>query len=111
MNVNCEQQHTSADFYTNSIQDGNIASNSMTVANIGNDSAMGQALFMVGNAAFEHGTLRALRSLSITCVILLAQHFLITVIGMCMAVPHQQIVVIPITDWKEILAQICTIYF
>ena len=63
MNVNCEQQHTSADFYTNSIQDGNIASNSMTVANIGNDAAMGQALFMVGNAAFEHGTLRALRSI------------------------------------------------
>jgi hypothetical protein len=63
MNVNREQRHTSADFYTNSIQDGNTASNSMTVANIGNDAAMGQALFMVGNTRFEHGTLRALRSI------------------------------------------------
>ncbi len=30
--------------------------------NIGNDAALGQVLFMVGNATFEHGTLCALRS-------------------------------------------------
>jgi hypothetical protein len=64
MNANREQRRTSAEIYTNSIQDGNIASNSMTVANIGNDAALGQALFMVGNATFEHGILRALRSIA-----------------------------------------------
>jgi hypothetical protein len=50
MNVNHEQWRTSTELYTNAIQDGNIASNSMTAANIGNDAALGQALFMVGNA-------------------------------------------------------------
>ena len=50
MNVNHEQWWRSTEFYTNAIQDGNIASNSMTAANIGNDAALGQALFMVGNA-------------------------------------------------------------
>jgi hypothetical protein len=64
MNVNLEQRHTAAEFYTNAIQNVNIASNSMTAANIGNDAALGQALFMVGNATFEHGTLRALRSIA-----------------------------------------------
>ena len=42
----------------------NIASNSMTVANIGNDAGLGQATFMVGNTRFEQGTLRALRSIA-----------------------------------------------
>jgi hypothetical protein len=51
MNVNLEQRHTAAEFYTNAIQNVNIASNSMTAAKIGNDDALGQALFMVGNAA------------------------------------------------------------
>ena len=76
-----EQWRRSTEFYTNAIQDGNIASNSMTAANIGNDAALGQALFMVGNATFEHGTLWALRSIALpmTCVILLAQHSLIMV--------------------------------
>jgi hypothetical protein len=64
MNVNHEQWRRSTEFYTNAIQDGNIASNSMTAANIGNDAALGQALFMVGNATFEHGTLWALRSIA-----------------------------------------------
>jgi len=36
----------------------------MTVANIGNDAGLGQATFMVGNTRFEHGTLRALRSIA-----------------------------------------------
>ncbi len=62
MNVNREQRLTSAKFYTNAIQDGNIASNAMTATNIGNDAALGWALFMVGNATCEHGTLWALRS-------------------------------------------------
>ena len=64
MNAYREQRRTSAEFYTNAIQNVNIASNSMTVANIGNDAALGHALFMVGNATFEHGTLRALRSIA-----------------------------------------------
>ena len=64
MNVNREQWCTSTEFYTNAIQDGNIASNSMTAANIEDDAALGQALFVVGNAMFEHGTLRALRSIA-----------------------------------------------
>ena len=42
----------------------NIASNSITVANIGNDAGLCQVLFMVGNTTFEHGTLRALRSIA-----------------------------------------------
>ena len=57
MNMNHEQWRTSAEFYTNAIQDGNIVSKSMTVANIANYAVLGQALFMVGNATFEHGTL------------------------------------------------------
>jgi hypothetical protein len=62
MNVNSEQWCTSAKIYTNAIQDGNIASNKMMATNIGNDAAFGQALFMVGNATFEYGTLWTLRS-------------------------------------------------
>jgi hypothetical protein len=54
----------STEFYTNAIQDGNIASNSMTAANIENDAALGQALFMVGNTTFKHGTLQELRSIA-----------------------------------------------
>jgi hypothetical protein len=80
MNVNREQRRTSAGFYTNAIQNGNIASNSMTAANIGNDAALGQALFMLGNANLSMAHFGHSDPLSITCVILLAQHFLITVI-------------------------------
>ena len=61
MNVNCKQRCSSAEFYTNAIKDGNIASN--TVINIGNDVTLGQALIMAGNTPFDHGTLRALRSI------------------------------------------------
>ena len=64
MNAYREQRRTSAEFYTNAIQNVNIASNSMTAANIGNDTTLGHVLFMVGNATFEHGTLRALRSIA-----------------------------------------------
>ncbi len=62
LNVNREQRRTSAEFYTNAIEDGNIAPNAMTATNIGHDAALSQTLFMVGNSTFEHGTLRALRS-------------------------------------------------
>ncbi len=62
MNVNHEQRRTSAELCTNTIQVGNIASNTMRATNIGKDAKLGQALFMVGNITFEHGTLWALRS-------------------------------------------------
>jgi hypothetical protein len=62
MNVNHEHWRTSVDFYMNAIQNSIIASNTMTANNIGNNAAFGQALFMVGNATFDHGTLWALRS-------------------------------------------------
>jgi hypothetical protein len=52
MNVNCEQQRTSAEFYTNAIQDRNIASNTITATNIENDAALSQVLFMVAKAKF-----------------------------------------------------------
>jgi hypothetical protein len=35
----------------------------VTSVNIGNDAALVQALFMAGNTTFDHGTLRALRSI------------------------------------------------
>jgi hypothetical protein len=76
MNVNHEQQCTSAKFNTNAIHDGNIASNAMMATNIGNDAALGQALFMVGNAIFRHGKLWALRSFVDDMRHLLAQHSL-----------------------------------
>jgi hypothetical protein len=62
MNVNREQQRTSAEFYANAMQNGSLAGNANVVQNIENEAALAQSLFMVGNATFDHGTLRALRA-------------------------------------------------
>jgi hypothetical protein len=62
MNVNCEQKRSSAEFYAHAMQSGELSSNTMVASNIENDASMAQALYMVGNAKFENGTPRALRS-------------------------------------------------
>ena len=62
MNVNREQQHTSAEVYSNLMQNGSLAGNSNVALNINNEAALAQSLHMVGNSTFDHGTLRALRA-------------------------------------------------
>lgn len=62
MNVNREQKRSSAEFYAHAMRSGELSSNTMVASNIENDASLAQALYMVGNAKFENGTLRALRS-------------------------------------------------
>jgi hypothetical protein len=62
MNVNHEQQRTSAVVYSNLMQNGSRAGNSNVALNIDNEAALTQSLHMVGNSTFDHGTLRALRA-------------------------------------------------
>ncbi len=61
MNVNPEQKRSSAEFYAHTMRSGELSSNTMVASNIENDASLAQALYMVGNATFENGTLRALR--------------------------------------------------
>ena len=62
MNVNREQRRTSAEFYANAMQNGSLAGDANVALNIDNEAALAQSLYMVGNATFDHGTLRALRA-------------------------------------------------
>ncbi len=62
MNVNHEQQCTSAELYSNAKQDDSLDHNAMVRSNIDNEAALAQLLFMVGNAMFDHGMLHALRA-------------------------------------------------
>ncbi len=62
MNVNHEQRRTSAEVYSNLMQNGSLAGNSNAALNIDNEAALAQSLHMVGNSTFDHGTLRVLRA-------------------------------------------------